>query len=208
VYQKPAAESTLVIADRIHFDESRFSNGPLLGTTPRPSERRWARFRGGSLDYFFVQVSVFLHFDPPLDLTNLSILISEESVVPALPRLPATDIPILLTRAQFHRLQTRVASFGTSAFNSSQTPAIANLRDDSRSRFVLMDHIHKGPGPQFPFPDMRSLNPEIIEFIRLQFEQPPCQFCGTVHISGGFRRCCVAFACHTIIVTKSFLLSR
>jgi hypothetical protein len=133
-----------------------------------------AWFMAGSLHYLFVQVSVFVCFDPPLDLTNISILVSEESVVTTLQRLLARNIMIFLMYAQFHRLKSKVTSFWTSALNSSRTATIANMRDYSRDRFVLMDQIHKIGEPQLPFPHTQSFNPGIFQFIRLKFEKTPC----------------------------------
>jgi hypothetical protein len=97
----------------------------------------------GSLHYLFVEVFVFVRFNPPLDLIDISIFISEWSVVTFLHGLAATDITIFLPCAQFHRLKSKVTLFRTSAFHFSQTAAIANMRDDSCDRFVLMDQIHK-----------------------------------------------------------------
>jgi hypothetical protein len=92
-------QSTFVVVDNIQPDKSRVSNDHFLGPTPRTSKNLWQRFRAGSLHYLFVQVSVFVRFDPPLVVTNISIVIYEESVVTAIQRLPATNIVIFLTRA-------------------------------------------------------------------------------------------------------------
>jgi hypothetical protein len=113
------AESTLVIADDIHFDESRLSNSHLLGAPPTTSEHLWQRLKAGSLHYLFVQVSLFVRFHPPLDLTNVSISIHEESFVTSLQRLPAMDITIFLMDPQFSQLTSKFMSFWTSVFKFS-----------------------------------------------------------------------------------------
>jgi hypothetical protein len=90
-------------------------------------------------------------------------------------------------------LKSKVTSLCTSAFNSSQIAAIANMRDDSDDRFVLMDQIHKITELQFSFPHIRPFNTKIIQFIWSEFEWTPCDFWDPVRISGEFRRWCEGF---------------
>jgi hypothetical protein len=67
------------------------------------------------------------------------------------------------------------------------------MRDYSDDRFVLMDQIHKIAESQFSFPHIRSFNPEIVQFIRSEFERKCCDFCDLVRMSSGFRGCCEGF---------------
>jgi hypothetical protein len=75
--------------------------------------------------------------------------------MPMLERLRATRITIILTRTQFYRSISKVASFWTSAFNCSWLPVVANMRKYSRNRFVLMDEIGRMSDPRFTFPHMQ-----------------------------------------------------
>jgi hypothetical protein len=129
-----------------------------------------------------------------LNLADVRILIYEESVVTRIESLDASQIMVFLTRAQFLRLKMTRSSFWTVAFNSSQSPAFTNMRQYSRYRFTLMDHIHEIAVPVFPFPHMRSSHcSTIVAFIRSEYELPPCEYCRAVKLSGAFMRCCQGF---------------
>jgi hypothetical protein len=58
-----------------------------------------------------------------------------------------------------------------------------------------MNRVREIAHPEFPFPDLRGCaDPTLFQFIRSEYEMPPCEHCGSVKILGGFMRCCEGFS--------------
>jgi hypothetical protein len=105
------SESTLVLGEYLQFEDPDISTGHVLGTTARTCQDSWQRLINGSLNYLLVQLRDFVRLRARLDLTNIKILIYDESAVAGIERLEARQITLLLTRAQFIRLKIRVGPF-------------------------------------------------------------------------------------------------
>jgi hypothetical protein len=187
------SRSTEILTENMALEKSGLSIGHLLSTTARTCRENWYWLGNGPVNYSLVQFRDCIPLCSQLNLRDVRIFTYDELVITRLEALDASQIVIFLIRVQSRRLKTTVGSFGTTAFDSWQSLAFANMREYTRNRFVLMDRIRQIAEPVFPFPDMRSSDSRIIAFIRSEFKLVPCEYRCAVKISSGFMRCCKGF---------------
>jgi hypothetical protein len=161
-----------------------------IGGTGRTNRANLQRFREGVHNYLFVRLA---NLTLAGDLSDVNVLIYDDSLLRQLPIVTASTIDFFLMERKFFLSRGIVPEGWRPIFNTIQPPVFHPLSNYCQNRFVSLDRIHKISNPLFPFPDMRDLNPVITDYLRLTFEEQPCQYCGAVRIRGRFMRCCEGY---------------
>jgi hypothetical protein len=175
---------------------------PLLVVGSRVMETQaFARVRKGHMfrrrdreepcagvSYFFTDLNAF---SSARDYQQFEIVSFQPEMISAVAVVEAAAFHFYLTRSEFVRIRGNVPDRFRASFTFEQHPVFTSLYD-RKSQDLLGD---MGPYDcEFPFPDGKDLDPEVVRYVREWAEVEPCEHCGAVLVRGmptGF--CCRPF---------------